>query len=221
MSKKYIRCIFRRLFRLILRCLISPLAAWWFISGRQQVVFQSIIQTVCWLPGEIGSRTRIIMLRWMGCKCSDNGVHINIGTLFDDPLVEVGNHVFINSFCNISWARIEDYVMIGSGVHVISGKHSHLFDRTDIPIALQGGNFTQVRVGYGTWVGSRAIIMADVGEECVIGAGAVVTEPIPAWSIAVGIPARVIGSRKPNEQMNCVPNKEPIYKDGNLAPTIV
>lgn len=198
MLKKHLRA-------LILRVVVSPLVAPWFVSGRQQFVFQSIIETVGWLPGGIGSHVRVILLRWMGCQCSDDGVYISFGTLFDDPRVEVGKDVLIGSFCNIGWARIEDYVMVASGVHIMSGRHGHFFDRTDIPIALQGGNNTQVRVGYGTWVGSRAIIMADVGEECVIGAGAVVTKPIPAWSIAVGVPARVIGSRKPNERMNCIP----------------
>lgn len=210
----------RRLFRLTLRVFISPLAAWWFISGRQQAVFQTISQTVCWLPGRIGSRTRIMLLQRMGCQCSDNKVHINIGTLFEDPRVEVGKHVYISSFCNIGWARIEDYVMVASGAHIMCGKQAHFYNRTDIPIALQGGNTSQVRIGYGTWVGSRAIIMADVGEECVIGAGTVVTKPIPAWSIAVGVPARVIGTRKPNEQMKSLQNKEYIHKDGIRIPTM-
>ena len=185
----------------MLRVFISPLAAWWFISGRQQSVFQAILQTVCWLPGGIGVRVRVVLLRWIGCQCS-NDVMIGIGTLFYDPRVQIGDHVLIGTFCNIGWAQIEDYVMLASGVYVMCGRNAHFYERTDIPIALQGGTNNQVRVGYGTWVGSRAIIMADVGEECVIGAGAVVTKPIPAWSIAAGVPARVVGSRKPNEQEN-------------------
>ncbi len=44
--------------------------------------------------------------------------------------------------------------------------------------------------------------MADVGEECVIGAGSVVTKPIPPWSIAVGVPARVLRSRKAIEDLS-------------------
>jgi acetyltransferase-like isoleucine patch superfamily enzyme len=34
--------------------------------------------------------------------------------------------------------------------------------------------------------------MADVGEHAIIGAGAVVNQPIPAYSVAVGVPARVV-----------------------------
>ena len=204
MLRKYVR----PLYKLVVAGLISPLAAWWFISGRQNAVFQTIIQIVCWLPGGVGAHVRVMLLRWMGCQCSDDGVHIKMGTLFDDSRVEIGSHVLVGTFCNIGWARIEDYVMLASGVHVMCGRKAHFYDRTDIPIALQGGSNTQVRVGYGTWVGSKAIIMADVGEECVIGAGAVVTKPIPSWSIAAGVPARVVGSRKPNKQVNSGLNQE-------------
>lgn len=202
-----VKKIVRHLCRLILRGFISPLAAWWFISKRKHSDFQAIIQTVCWLPGGVGTRVRVMLLRWMGCQCSDR-IAIEIGTLFYDPRVEIGEHVLVGSFCNVGWARIEDYVMLASGVYVMCGRKAHFYERTDIPIALQGGSNSQVRVGYGTWVGSRAIIMADVGEECVIAAGAVVTKPVPAWSIAAGVPARVVGSRKPNEQINSVLNQE-------------
>ena len=53
-----------------------------------------------------------------------------------------------------------------------------------------------MRIGEGTWVGSAAVVMADVGRHCVIGAGAVVTRPLPDYSVAVGVPARVIRSRR-------------------------
>ena len=54
-----------------------------------------------------------------------------------------------------------------------------------------------MRIGEGTWVGSAAVVLADVGRHCVIGAGAVVTVPIPDYAIAAGVPARVIRSRQP------------------------
>ena len=54
-----------------------------------------------------------------------------------------------------------------------------------------------VRIGEGTWVGSAAVIMADVGKHSVIGAGAVVTEPLPDYVIAGGVPAQIIKNRRP------------------------
>jgi hypothetical protein len=43
--------------------------------------------------------------------------------------------------------------------------------------------------------GDRAVVMADVGRHCVIGAGSVVTRPIPDYAVAVGVPARVVRYR--------------------------
>ena len=53
-----------------------------------------------------------------------------------------------------------------------------------------------ITIGNNVWLGGGAIVCPDVtiGEDSVIGAGAVVTKDIPAGSIAVGNPARVIGS---------------------------
>jgi acetyltransferase-like isoleucine patch superfamily enzyme len=46
-------------------------------------------------------------------------------------------------------------------------------------------------------VGSASVVLADVGRECVIGAGSVVTKPVPDYSVAAGVPARVLKSRAP------------------------
>jgi len=49
-----------------------------------------------------------------------------------------------------------------------------------------------VAIGADCWIGAAAVIMADIGEGTTIGAGSVVTKPIPAGVVAVGSPARVI-----------------------------
>jgi acetyltransferase-like isoleucine patch superfamily enzyme len=81
---------------------------------------------------------------------------------------------------------------------VPSGGRTHGTDRLDVPIREQSGARTTVRIGEGSWVGSAAIVMADVGRHCVIGAGAVVTKPVPDYSVAVGVPARVVAVRQPS-----------------------
>lgn len=56
--------------------------------------------------------------------------------------------------------------------------------------------FGPIHVGYRTFIGYKATIMPGVkiGKRCIIGAGALVTKDIPDESVAVGVPARVIGS---------------------------
>ncbi|HLN31099.1 MAG TPA: hypothetical protein VK395_25385, partial [Gemmataceae bacterium] len=57
--------------------------------------------------------------------------------------------------------------------------------------------FEQVVIGTNCWIGNSTVIMADIGANCVIGAGSVVVRSLPARSIAVGNPARVVRSREP------------------------
>lgn len=54
------------------------------------------------------------------------------------------------------------------------------------------------------WIGPNVTILHDVtiGEGAVIGAGAVVTKDIPAYSLAAGVPAKVIGERPRNLSYN-------------------
>ncbi len=191
----------RRAIMLAMQALTFPIALWWWVLGKHNAAFCTAFELLAWLPGTVGSLIRVAALRWLAQGC-DEQVRVEAGTLFSDYRVTIGKYVYIGSYCIIGWAHIEDYVLIASRVSIPSGQHVHHFDRTDIPIALQGGTRTPVRIGRGSWIGEGAIIMADVGEECVIGAGSVVTKPIPPWSIAVGVPARVLRSRKAIEDLS-------------------
>jgi acetyltransferase-like isoleucine patch superfamily enzyme len=59
----------------------------------------------------------------------------------------------------------------------------------------QPGVWPRVTVGRDSWVGDRAVVMADVGRHCVVGAGSVVTKPLPDYAVAVGVPAKVVRYR--------------------------
>ena len=106
----------------------------------------------------------------------------------------IGINAKIHGDCTIG-----KYVMMGEDVTIIT--RNHKFESTEKPMMFQG--FTQekaVLIGDDVWIGDRVIILSGVtiGEGSVIGAGAVVTKDIPPYSIAVGIPARVIKRRKGN-----------------------
>lgn len=53
------------------------------------------------------------------------------------------------------------------------------------------------KIGKDVWIGANAVILGGVtiGDGCVIGAGAVVTKDLPAYSVAMGVPARVVRTR--------------------------
>ena len=91
-------------------------------------------------------------------------------------------------------------VMMGTDVTIIT--RNHRIDRTDIPMMDQGFEEEQpVYIGDDVWIGDRVIILPGVhiGTGSVIGAGAVVTEDVPDYAVAAGVPARVIRFRGASE----------------------
>ena len=107
----------------------------------------------------------------------------------------VGRGVYVGAFCCLGEVVLGDDVLLASHVSVMSGPQQHGIERLDLPVRMQPGNPQRVSVGEDSWIGEHAVVMADVGRHCVIGAGAVVVKPIPDFAIAVGVPARVIGYR--------------------------
>ena len=79
--------------------------------------------------------------------------------------------------------------------YVIGGDHD--FSDPTASVLSQSRKSAGVRIGDGVWLGAGAKILdgVSVGDHAVVGAGAVVREDVPASAIAVGIPARVVGSR--------------------------
>jgi acetyltransferase-like isoleucine patch superfamily enzyme len=117
--------------------------------------------------------------------------HISFGATIAHPQVRIGRGVYVGNRCTLGKVIIEDHATIGSNVDVLSGRHQHYFGRRDTPIQEQGGTFVPIRIGRNCWVGNSAVVMADVGDDCVIGAGSVVVKPIPAGAVAAGNPATV------------------------------
>ena len=91
--------------------------------------------------------------------------------------------------------HIERDVLIGAGVHLPSGPATHGTDDLSRPIREQQGAPQLVRIGHGAWIGSTAVVLADVGHDTVVGAGAIVTRPLPPFVIAAGVPARPVRAR--------------------------
>jgi acetyltransferase-like isoleucine patch superfamily enzyme len=153
-------------------------------------------QLLSLIPGLPGVFLRRAFYRLVFPRC-DADACISFGVIFSHPTAEVGRSVYVGPYCCLGDVTLEDDVLIGSHVSVTNGAAQHGTERLDVPIREQPGVWPRVRIGRDSWVGDRAVIMADVGRHCVIGAGAVVTRPIPDYAIATGVPARVVKSRLP------------------------
>jgi len=110
--------------------------------------------------------------------------------------IRIGAGSFLNLGVMIAAAElveIGEYCMLANGCFVTDADHR--FDDPDKPVPWQG--FTAkgpTRLGDNVWCGANVVITGGVtiGERCVIGANSVVTQDVPAFSVAAGAPAKVL-----------------------------
>lgn len=69
---------------------------------------------------------------------------------------------------------------------------NHVFRDVDTPFLEQGFDLYPVRIGNECGVLTKTTVINDIGDRAQIGANSVVVDPIPAHSVAVGAPARVV-----------------------------
>ena len=111
---------------------------------------------------------------------------------------QIGEGVWIGAFCLIDGRR--SLLKIGKGTNVSSG--AQILTHSTVKRCITEGKYDPVdtaptEIGEYCFIGTNAVVLmgAKVGHHSVIGAGAVVPEfaNIPPWSIATGIPAKVVG----------------------------
>lgn len=110
--------------------------------------------------------------------------------------IQCGDNVYFNVNCVVLDAAkvtIGSNVLFGPGVQLYAATHPlDAVVRRTLELA------EPITIGDDCWIGGSAVICPGVtiGVGCVIGAGSVVTKDVPAYSLAVGNPARVIKSLK-------------------------
>ena len=138
---------------------------------------------------EIGSNTMI-----------GQNVTLSAGTVpnqegMPDCVVKIGDRCLIGQGSGIVGhlsIEIGDDIMTGHLVYITDQNHG--FEDISRPIREQWGSNRAVRIGSGSWIGHGSVILpgASIGRNVVIGANSVVTGTIPDYSVAAGVPAKVI-----------------------------
>jgi acetyltransferase-like isoleucine patch superfamily enzyme len=115
--------------------------------------------------------------------------------------ISIGEYTNISANCSLlseTEISLGRYCFLAGHCYLVAGGN-HSFDDPTRPIMFQpsvskGG----IRVGDDVWLGAGVIVLdgASIGRGTVVGAGAVVTDPLPEFAVAVGSPARVIRDRR-------------------------
>ena len=135
---------------------------------------------------KIGANVVIQYKTWLAAQPINEG---------EQCCLEIGDGTNIGHFNHIYATRsirIGKNVLTADRVYISDNLHS--YENINLPILKQPiKQISTVEVGDGSWIGEGAcIIGAKIGRGCVIGSNAVVTKDIPDYSVAVGIPAKVI-----------------------------
>jgi acetyltransferase-like isoleucine patch superfamily enzyme len=112
-------------------------------------------------------------------RCGEN-VHFGpYSVVYGHGGVEIGAHTLIAMHCCIVAAN-----------HTVPPPGELIRFKPDVPLP--------IKIGCDAWLGAGVKVLGGVtiGDGCIVGAGAVVTGDLPPYSIAIGMPARVVGQRK-------------------------
>lgn len=183
-----------------------------------------IVRHRAWTPFYLVRYWRLLVLRvrhpnivLRGMVFLGKGVRLTcrpgLGRLEIGRFVHIGDHTSIR--CHEGSLRIGDKTVFGAAntvncyLDIEFGASTlladwiyvcdfdHRYEDIHTPIKDQGIVKTPVRVGPGTWVGTKVSILrgATVGRGCVLGAHAVVRGVFPDHTVAVGAPARIVRDR--------------------------
>jgi acetyltransferase-like isoleucine patch superfamily enzyme len=116
--------------------------------------------------------------------------------------ITVGQNCFFGEYTCIrgqGGVKIGDGVYTGTQVNIAAV--NHVFADPNRFIREQGITADGITIEDDVWLGSNATVVdgVTIGRGSIIGAGAVVTKDIPPYSIAVGVPAKVVGDRRDPE----------------------
>ncbi len=142
----------------------------------------------------IGSNSQLVIAPEARIRFGRSVEFMRDSTLHFGGEVNIGSKVYFNRGCHI--VSLESLTI---GANSIFGERVSIHDENhviegDQPVPERGLVTAPVKIGSGVWVGAKATILQGVtiGDNAVIGAHALVTRDIPANSVALGVPARVV-----------------------------
>jgi virginiamycin A acetyltransferase len=189
--------ILKAIAEIICTLLVLPAVALYYVSRAflpADKAFSGWSQWFSRFAGLRGVYLRRAFYRLVLGRCGRNAC-ISFGSVFSHPTAKIGANAYVGLYCCLGDVTLEDEVLVASHVSIANGAQQHGTDRLDLPIREQPGHWPRITIGRDSWIGERAVVLADVGRHCIIGAGAVVTKPVPDYAVAHGVPARVISYR--------------------------
>jgi acetyltransferase-like isoleucine patch superfamily enzyme len=166
------------------------------LNDPEYSIIQTAVDRTLRITNELNNTGDVNVVRELLSNITGNSIdetstifppfHVNFGRF-----MTIGKNVFINhacSFLDIGGITIEDHVLIGPRVNIVT--ENHPLDPTDRRALIT----PPVVIKRNAWIGAGATILPGVtiGENAVVAAGAVVSKDVPANTVVGGVPAKFI-----------------------------
>ena len=172
---------------LIILCKLENL----LISRDVDAVFNTCAHFLALFPGLPGVFLRRGFYSLTLEKCSLN-CHIGFGSIFSHRSTIVEEHVYIGNYCLIGSCIICENTLLASRVSILSGGRLHELDKNGKWTPYTAEKLKKIEINRNVWIGEGAIVMANIGEGSLVGAGSVVTSIIGPNIVSAGNPSRYI-----------------------------
>lgn len=121
-----------------------------------------------------------------------------------NPEITIGDNTYIGNYCHIVANKritIGNKILMADKIYIADNAHDYE-SLTDSIAANRLLNLGQVDIGDETWIGENVCIFGDIkiGKHCVIAANSVLLNSLPDYSVAAGIPAKVIKRYNPKSK---------------------
>lgn len=181
--------------------LVFPLAALSWLEKKyypaSEAVFSFFAQLLACTPGLPGVFIRRAYYFLTIQHCSLHSI-IGFGSILVHRRTIIDSNVSIGNYAIIGTAHIKSGCEIGSRVSITSGKNQHTLGADDKWTPFDLASAPQIIIQNNVWIGEGAIVMAAIGMGSLIGAGAVVTQEVPARVVMAGNPACIVRKLQEN-----------------------
>ncbi|MEI6808219.1 MAG: acyltransferase [bacterium] len=149
----------------------------------------------------VGDHCVLVARSERGISLGD-AVNLKYGVYLDtegaEGYIEIDRRAYIGTGCCLHGHKgleIGEDTLLAQNITITP--YSHKFEDPTLPIIKQGGHSRKITIGRDCYLGMCVSVLysADIGEGSVIGSGSVIVKSIPPFSVAVGVPARVIHRR--------------------------
>lgn len=183
--------------------MLPVIGCFWVISGltSKDQALASCSQAIAHLPGRTGCYLRSAFYA-VALDEFHRSARLEYGTLLSKSQTRIERNVYVGPYCLLGLVTLRQDVLLGPAVQIPSGRHTHGTARLDLPIRNQPGRIERITIGRDCWVGAQSIVLSDIDEQTIVGAGSVVTHPLPTRVVATGNPAAILRHRE-DSQVNC------------------